>query len=73
MMIRHVRNWLRTNSHNTSIPGEQCIINEYNDFLSQFPVGLQSLGFSSIDNIPFNDYCQMVEEAIRAKLKIEAI
>ncbi len=67
-VIRHVRNWLRTASRRTSIPGEQTIINHYNNFLAQLPVAAIDAGFGTMDAIPFNDYCQIVEEAIRAVL-----
>jgi hypothetical protein len=67
-IIRHVRNWLRLASRRTSIPGAQAIINRYNDFLAQLPAAASAAGFSTVDDIPFNDYCQIVEEAIRAVL-----
>lgn len=63
--IRHVRAWLRSASGRTKIPGEQTIINHYDNFLVQLPVAATTAGFANIDAIPFNDYCQMVEEAIR--------
>ena len=34
----------------------------------QVPVAATDAGFATIDVIPFNDYCQIVEEAIRAVL-----
>ncbi len=67
-IMRHIRNWLRTASRRSSIPGAQVIINDFNDFIDQLPSAAALFGFASINEIPFNDYCTMVEEALRVKL-----
>ncbi len=67
-VIKHVRNWLRTASGRIRIPCEQALINYYNAFLAQLPAAAEAAGFATINAIPFNDYCQMVEEALRVVL-----
>jgi hypothetical protein len=67
-VIRHIRNWLHTSSRRTTIPAAPAIINEYLEFLHRLPTTAKELGFPDIDDIPFNDYCQIVEEAILANL-----
>lgn len=66
--IRGVRNWLRTASRRSTIPHAPFIIAEFRDFEVQLPVLSSGLGFTNINEIPFNDYCTIVEEFIRGKL-----
>lgn len=66
--IRHTRNWLHTASRRTTIPTANVITNEFNEFLVDLPVIVNALGFANIDEPTFNDYCLIVEEAIRKKL-----
>ena len=61
--IRNIRDWLKTASRRASIPGPAVIIKEYNKFQKNLPGILKPLGFK-IDEIPFNDYCTIVEEAL---------
>jgi len=65
--IKEVRDWLKSASRRTTIPGYTILINEYNDFVSKLPEISNKLGFN-IDEIPFNDYCTIVEEAIASTM-----
>jgi hypothetical protein len=67
-IIRHIRNWLRTASDRKTIPGASNIINDFKDFVAKLPAAAAELGFHNIDEIPFRDYCTMVEEGLRLKL-----
>lgn len=66
--IRKLRNWLNTSSRRTTIPGYNTLVQEYNIFLNNLPQIVADLGLD-INDIPFNDYCLIVEEAIRKILQ----
>jgi hypothetical protein len=66
-LIRQIRNWLSAASKRTTIPGPIIIRNEYNEFSALLPQIVELAGLE-MDDIPFNDYCQIVEEAVKAKL-----
>jgi hypothetical protein len=67
-IIRGIRNWLRSTSRRTTIPGDIILVNEYQEFIARLPEIVANAGFS-INSIPFNDFCQIVEEAVREKIK----
>jgi hypothetical protein len=67
-VIRHIRDWLLTTSKRTTIPGYNIVLNEYNVFRNKLPGIVQKLGLNAND-IPFNDFCQIVEEVVRTKVK----
>jgi len=58
-----VRKWLKTASKRATIPGETLMSDEYNDFKLRLPEIAKNLGTNSAD-LPFNDYCSLVEEEI---------
>ena len=62
--ISKLRNWLSTSSGRKTIPGYNILVQEYNVFLNNLPQIVAKLGFD-INDIPFNDYCLIVEEAIK--------
>ena len=64
-VIRHIRTWLMAASRRKTIPGPAIIQNDFSDFFAQLSMAAIPLGFSGIDDIPFLDYCLMVEEAVR--------
>ena len=66
--IRKLRNWLYTSSRRTTIPGYNTIVQEYEVFINELPEIVNDLGLD-INDIPFNDYCLIVEEAIRKILR----
>ena len=66
-MIKQISNWLSVASKRTTIPGHLIIRNEYNEFSALLP-NIVTLAGMAMDDIPFNDYCQIVEEAVKTKL-----
>lgn len=65
--IRKTRDWLKTATGRTTIPGDETIVLEYLDFKRDLPEVARLAGFN-IDNILFNDYCEIVEEGIKERL-----
>lgn len=65
--IRQIRNWLSTTSKRTTIPGYNLIKLHYDEFINNLPA-IASLAGLDIDDMPFNDYCQIVEEAVRKSI-----
>lgn len=61
VILREIRNWLRTSSKRASIPGDLVIINDFTVFQAELPAILKSLGLSK-DNLLFNDLCLIIEE-----------
>lgn len=68
--IRGVRNWLRAASRRTTIPQAPAIVTEFKSFEIELPLLATNLGFTNINEIPFNDYCTIVEEFIRRTLAV---
>ncbi|HEY9343225.1 MAG TPA: hypothetical protein VIQ23_16705, partial [Hanamia sp.] len=67
IIIRNIRDWLATVSKRNTIPGYNVILNEYKTFIEKLPEIVTRLGLN-INDIPFNDFCQIVEEAVREKI-----
>ncbi|MBL0358722.1 MAG: hypothetical protein IPP72_18480 [Chitinophagaceae bacterium] len=65
--IRSVAEWLSTASKRSTIPGYKIIVAEYAAFEKGLPLIVEKLGLDIID-IPFNNYCLIVEETIKGKL-----
>lgn len=68
LIIGGIRNWLKAASRRKTVPGEIIIIEEFAEFTTRLPEIVANAGFK-IDKIPFNDFCQVVEEAVREKIK----
>jgi hypothetical protein len=66
-ILVQIRNWLATASRRKTIPGYKIILQDYKEFTTKLP-GIIQLAGLDMDDIPFNDYCQVVEEAIRKKV-----
>lgn len=66
-VLTEIRNWLAAASRRKTIPGYKIILQDYTDFSAKLPGIVQQAGLD-MDNIPFNDYCLAVEEAIRARI-----
>lgn len=64
LAIEKLRNWLATTSKRTTIPGHKIIQKEYAVFQTNLPAIVELAGLD-INDIPFNDFCKIVEEAIR--------
>lgn len=67
--IQKVREWLRSTSRRTTLPGHELIIDEYKELSINLPAIVNILALD-ISDIPFNDYCTIVEEFLLKKLSI---
>jgi len=63
VIIKHVRDWLKTASKRKSIPWASTIQNDYQQFVTRLPQ-IAAIATLDIDTMTFADYCQVVEEAI---------
>jgi hypothetical protein len=69
LVIEKLRNWLKTNSKRSTIPGPAIIKKEFKEFTAKLPKIVELAGLY-INDIPFNDFCKIVEEAVRANIGI---
>jgi hypothetical protein len=63
-----VRDWLRTASGRKTIPGYTIITSQYQEFQDILPALTAELGFT-VDNIPFIDFLNLVEDIVREQIK----
>jgi len=68
MVIRQLRDWLHTASSRKTIPGYTVLQQDYGEFVQKLPAIVELAGLNR-DDIPFNDFCQIVEEAVREKIR----
>lgn len=68
IVIRNIRDWLFTASRRKTILSTYKIIQEYNTFKLSISKLLEILNYETIEEVSFNDYCQLVEEVIRSKI-----
>lgn len=66
--MREVRDWLRTASDRRTIPGYAILTAQYQEFQNNLPALTGQLGFT-VDNIPFIDFLNLVEDAIGEQIK----
>jgi len=71
-VIRETRDWLKTATRRTTIVGSEIIIAEYLVFKQFLPEVATEAGFN-VENILFNDYCEIVEEAINERLALSKL
>jgi hypothetical protein len=62
--IKVVRNWLRSTSGRTTIPGGKEILRRYRQFTSELPVICRELKIT-IDEMIFSDYINIVSEWLK--------
>lgn len=67
ILIRSLLNWLNTASRRSTIPTYSILSSDYRKFTAALPSIADKLGFI-VDEIPFNDYCLIVEEAVKKVL-----
>ncbi len=60
-LISRIRNWLRTASRRTTIPGATQVIRRYRAFESDLPAICEALNYDAND-LPFIDFCESVVE-----------
>jgi hypothetical protein len=68
MAMAKVRDWLRTASGRKTIPGYSILTTQYQEFQTHLPELTKGLGFT-VDNIPFTDFLNLVENATNAQLQ----
>ena len=66
-VIRKIRDWLVTSSKRTTIPGHVILLREYSEFSKKLPSIVRNAGLD-LRNLLFNDFCAIVEEAVKQKL-----
>ncbi len=64
IIIQSIRNWLKTSSKRTAIPGHLTVTKGFEKFQSDLPAILMSLDLE-INNLPFNDLCLIIEEYLK--------
>ena len=64
MIIRHIRNWLRTASKRNDLPGAIIMQNEYKKIARTIPALAKEMG-EKPEDIPYNDYCAIMESAVK--------
>jgi hypothetical protein len=67
-VVRLVREWLSTVSRRKTIPTLPKLRNAFLEFENKLPVIAADIGYA-IDEIPFNDFCRIVEKAIAQKVQ----
>jgi len=66
--MREIRDWLKTTSGRTTIPVDKLLLKDYEEFLKKLPTITNNLSLD-IHDIPFNDYCLIVEETLKQTLR----
>jgi hypothetical protein len=64
IIIRKIRDWLSTSSRRKTIPGHAIIQRQFAEFTAALPGIANDLGLD-VDDIPFSDFCVIVEETVR--------
>lgn len=64
IIIQSIRDWLKTSSRRSSIPGHLKIIEDFNTFEIELPAALANLNLE-ISTLTFNDLCLTIEEFLR--------
>jgi hypothetical protein len=63
-----VRDWLRTASGRTTIPGYAILTKQYQEFEDHLPALTEELGFT-VENIPFIDFLNLVEDTVEEQIR----
>ncbi|MGI8635916.1 MAG: hypothetical protein ACR2KZ_10990 [Segetibacter sp.] len=64
VIIQSIRDWLKTSSRRSSIPGHLSIIKDFNSFEAELPAALANLNLE-IFTLTFNDLCLVIEEFLK--------
>ncbi|KAI9447060.1 hypothetical protein F5148DRAFT_1292476 [Russula earlei] len=65
--MRQVRNWLRTASGRTTIPGPEILNRQYHEFNKGLPAVAHALGFR-VDEINYTDLVNVIEDVVSEQL-----
>ena len=63
-IIVSIRDWLVSASGRKGLPGGVKLINEYSKFERTLTRSAANIGYT-VGNIPYNDYCSLVEDAVK--------
>ena len=63
-LITQIRNWLNQASRRKTIPGQNIIIGDFEEFYTQLPEMLDNSGLD-MDNLTYNDLCLHIEEWLK--------
>ncbi|QEH41655.1 hypothetical protein [Chitinophaga sp. XS-30] len=66
-VLEKIRNWLTAASRRRTIPGVNKLRRDFKEFKARLPAILDDLGIDGGETL-YNDYCQIVEEAIKEKI-----
>ena len=66
-ILHSIRNWLRTSSRRSTIPGHTQLTGDFKKFQKELPGILNSLSLEK-ENLTFNDLCLIVEEFLNKLL-----
>ena len=68
-LITQIRNWLNQASRRSTIPGQNIIITDFDEFYNiALPEMLHENGLD-MENLTYNDLCLFIEEWLQAKLE----
>lgn len=68
-LITQIRNWLNQASRRSTIPGQNIIITDFEEFYdNDLPIILNENGLD-MQNLTYNDLCLFIEEWLRARLE----
>lgn len=68
IIIQSIRDWLKTSSQSSAIPGQLIIKQNFKDFRSKLPSILSEAGLEQ-ETLAFNDLCLIVEETLKPIMK----
>ena len=68
IIIKGIRDWLKTSSKRASVPGHLTIVQNFKDFELQLPANVAGLGLD-LATLAFNDLCLIVEEFLKPIMK----
>lgn len=67
IIVREIRNWLKTESRRTSIPVQARLVADFRDFIANYLTVAATAGLDPA-SISFNDFCLIVEEDVRTRV-----
>lgn len=62
-IIKSIRDWLVSASGRKYLPGGTVLLSEYRKFEKSLPRLATNIGYTT-NNLPFNDYCSIVEDGV---------
>jgi len=69
-IVKHIRNWLYTNTGKEEIPSINKILKDFSDFFNQVLPIMLAATHSVLEELTFNDFCEVVHVALTEKMNI---